>query len=69
MKKKNSINEVWKLFEERGAKALEIARKEILSERIECKEISDALTYFMTKYWLDTARPTLLSLACEAVGG
>ncbi|NIU85104.1 MAG: hypothetical protein GWN64_16920 [Candidatus Thorarchaeota archaeon] len=29
----------------------------------------EALTYFMQEYWRDLARPTLLSIACEAVGG
>lgn len=57
------------IMENRGAKALEIARKTILPERVECKEIREALHYFMTEYWHDLARPALLSLACEAVGG
>ncbi len=57
------------IIEKRGTEALEIARKTILQERIECKEIREALHYFMTEYWHDLARPALLSLACEAVGG
>jgi geranylgeranyl pyrophosphate synthase len=57
------------LLKERGTKALEMARQEILKEKIECKEIKEALKYFMTKYWNDLARPTLLSLACESIGG
>ncbi len=48
---------------------MEMARKEILQEKIECKEAREALTYFMTQYWDDLARPSLLSLVCEAVGG
>jgi len=60
---------VQKLLEERGSKALEEARKEVLQEKIECKEIREALNYFMQEYWQDLARPTLLSIACEAVGG
>ncbi|MFQ5759241.1 MAG: polyprenyl synthetase family protein, partial [Candidatus Bathyarchaeia archaeon] len=63
------VEQVQKLLEERGTKALEMARKEILEEEIECKEVREALNYFMTKYWQDRARPTLLSLCCEAVGG
>ena len=57
------------IMENRGTKALEIARKTVLQERVECKEIREALRYFMTEYWHDLARPALLSLACEAVGG
>ena len=61
--------QVQKILEERGRKALEIARKTVLDEEIECKEIREALEYFMTEYWHDVARPALLSLTCEAVGG
>jgi geranylgeranyl diphosphate synthase type I len=63
------IERVEKLLKERGAKPLEMARKAILEEEIECKEVREALEYFMTKCWQDLARPTLLSLGCEAVGG
>ncbi len=66
---KEAMKKLQKLFKERGSKALEMARKEILEEKIECKEAREALTYFITEYWNDLARPTLLSLACEAVGG
>lgn len=60
---------VRKILKERGSKALEIARKEVLEEKVDCKEVQEALTFFMTKCWHDLARPTLLSLACEAVEG
>jgi len=58
-----------KIFKKRGTEALQIARKEILREKIDCKEAREALNFFMTKYWHDTTRPSLFSLACEAVGG
>ncbi len=64
-----AMKQLLKIFKERGSKALEMARKEVLQENIECKEAREALRYFMTEYWHDLARPTLLSLACEAVGG
>lgn len=64
-----ALNEVKNLFKERGSKTLEMARKEVLKEKIECKEAQEALAFFMTKWWNDLARPTLLSLVCEAVGG
>jgi geranylgeranyl pyrophosphate synthase len=61
--------QVQKLLEKRGSKTLKIAKNVVLQEKIECKEVSEALRYFMIEYWHDLARPTLLSLACEAVGG
>lgn len=64
-----TVRYVQKLFKQKGAKALDLARKEILEEKIECKEIREALTYFMMKYWRDMARPSIISLVCEAVGG
>jgi len=64
-----AMKQVQKIFKKRGIKALEMARKEILGEKVECKEVYEALTYFMTEYWQDLARPTLLSVVCEAVGG
>jgi len=63
------VKQVKRLLEERGSRALEMARDAILNEKIECKEVKEALKYFMTEYWHDLARPTLLSVACEAVGG
>jgi len=68
-KQENVIEQVQKLLKERGSKALEEARKTVLQEEVECKEVREALTYFMNEYWRDLARPTLLSIACEAVGG
>jgi geranylgeranyl pyrophosphate synthase len=63
------VEQVQKLLEERGRKALEEAKRTILQEEVECKEVREALNYFMQEYWRDLARPTLLSIACEAVGG
>jgi geranylgeranyl diphosphate synthase type I len=64
-----AMRRLQKLFKKRGSKALEMARREMLQEKIQCKEAREALRYFMTKYWKDLARPTLLSVTCEAVGG
>lgn len=72
---KNSTNqeeitkELLKLLEERGKKALELARKIVLEEKIETKMVKEALKYFMTECWHDVTRPALISLVCEAVGG
>lgn len=72
-KSKGTYEEIAKqaqeILEKRGKNALEIARKTIFQEKIECKEIREALHYFMTEYWHDVSRPALLSLACEAVRG
>ncbi|MCJ7422870.1 polyprenyl synthetase family protein [Candidatus Bathyarchaeota archaeon] len=61
---------VQELIERKGRKALDQARKMMLENgaRIECDAIRKALEYFANSYWGDLARPTLMSLACEAVG-
>lgn len=66
---KNAMNTIQKTFKKRGSKALEMAKKEILQEKVESKAAREALSYFMKDYWHDLARPSLLSLTCEAVGG
>jgi len=58
-----------KLLQERGKEGLELARKTILDEKIESKEVREALKYFMNEYWHDFTSSALLSLVCEAVGG
>lgn len=68
-KQENVMEQVQKLLKERGSRALEEARRTVLQEEVECKEVREALAYFMNEYCRDLARPTLLSMACEAVGG
>lgn len=63
------IDQVENLLVERGSKALAKAREEVTQEEVESKEAREALNYFITEYWKDLTRPTLFSLACEAVGG
>jgi len=58
-----------KLLQERGEDGLELARKTILDEKIDSKEVREALDYFMNEYWHDFTSSALLSLVCEAVGG
>ena len=58
-----------KILVKRGEKALEMVRQTVLEEKLECREVQEALQYFITEYWYDLARPTLLSLCCEAAGG
>jgi len=54
---------------EKGSRALKKARDIVLDETLECEEIRKALRYFMVEYWNDCTTPSLLFLACEAVGG
>ena len=64
-----AMKHMQKIFKKRGTKALGIARKEMLQEKTESEEAKKAIAYFMTQYWHDLARPSLLSMVCEAVGG
>jgi geranylgeranyl pyrophosphate synthase len=63
-----AAEEVRKLFNERGSKILKEAAASVLREKIECDEVKGALSNFIS-YWRDVVRPSLISLACEAVGG
>jgi geranylgeranyl diphosphate synthase type I len=63
-----AAEEVKKIFEERGRKILEEVESSIISEEIECKEAKGALVHFAS-YFRDIVRPSLVSIACEAVGG
>jgi len=63
-----AAEEVRKLFDERGTKVLEEAAASVLREKIECIEVKEALSHFIS-HWRDVLRPSLVSLACEAVGG
>ena len=65
---KEAAEKVKKLLEERGAEILRSAVESVTRERIECKEGREALRHFMS-HWHDLVRPSLVSLACEAVGG
>lgn len=62
------IEQVQRLLEERSKKALDIAKKEVLQEKMKCKEINDAFEYY-AENWNDVIHPGLLSIACEAAGG
>lgn len=67
---KKSQKESEMLIEElkrRSGKALELAKKTILAEKTESKEVQEALEHY-TLYWNDFTHPGLFSIACEAVG-
>jgi geranylgeranyl pyrophosphate synthase len=57
------------LLKERGQDALELAKRVIAKREIECAPLREALRYFMEDFWFDYLHPTLISLACQAVGG
>ena len=63
------IEQLQNLLYERGHNALELAQKTVLEEKIESKQVKEAMIYFINDYWKDVTRPALLSLLCEAVGG
>jgi heptaprenyl diphosphate synthase len=64
-----AMHKIQKVFKKHGTKALEAARKTVLGEKLQSQKAQQALAYFMTEYWHDTARPSLMALACKAVGG
>lgn len=56
------------LLRRKSQRALEKAKKQILSEKIESKRARKALEYYVEN-WNDTTHPGILALGCEAVGG
>ena len=56
------------LLKEKGSKALDVAKKTVLEKNFASQRIKQAMVYF-SEYWRDLARPTLISVCCEAVGG
>jgi geranylgeranyl diphosphate synthase type I len=55
-------------LQKRSKKALEFAKKSIMAEKTEYRELHNALEHYVTN-WNDFTHPGLFSLACEAVGG
>jgi geranylgeranyl pyrophosphate synthase len=66
---KNLMAQVKAILKERGQKAIELAKVTMIQEPIEFEPLREAMRYFMEEVWYDASHPTLLSLACEAVGG
>ena len=61
------MEEVLDILRSRSAKALSMAKKEILAMSLEGRG-GEALKHYATD-WDDTSHPGILSLTCEAVGG
>lgn len=67
-KNEKIIEKIVNILQERSTKSVDIAKKLILSERRECKQINEAFKYYV-KDWNDYIHPGLISVACEAVNG
>lgn len=64
-----TVQHAHELLSKYGQGALERARKIILEEKIENRDVRDALCFFMQQTWTDLEYPGLMAMACEAVGG
>ncbi len=63
------LQQVNAILLKRSKKAIESAKKAVSQEQIKDPKLREALHYFMEEICADASHPTLLSLACEAVGG
>jgi len=66
--KRKLAEEAGIILTKRGAEAYKKAKEIVLSEKIKCKTVREAIRYFMQE-WHDVKHPSLLAIACEAVGG
>jgi len=62
------MEKILETLETKSRKALEMVKKQLLSKKIENKEIQQALEYY-AKNWDDTLHPGIIATACEAIGG
>jgi geranylgeranyl pyrophosphate synthase len=67
-KPKKLIEKITHILQRRSANSLEAAKKLMLSNKLECKEINEAFEYY-AKNWNDYIHPGLISISCEAVNG
>lgn len=63
------VEQVNAILINRSTKAKELSKQAVLAEQIKYEPLREALGYFMEELCYDASHPTLLSLACEAVGG
>lgn len=63
----NDAEDVSKVLDEKGREAASLASK-VLLEDIKADELQEALSY-LVEHRHDVLRPSIISLACEAVGG
>jgi len=69
MSKSKLAENAKRIFEERGTAAYELARKEILGEKINYNPLKDAIHHFLQELQYNVHHPALMSLAYEAVKG
>lgn len=62
------IEKMTSILQKRSDKSLDIAKRIILSDKLECQKINEAFEYY-AKNWSDYIHPGLISIACEAVDG
>jgi geranylgeranyl pyrophosphate synthase len=67
-KTQNLSKSIIEELSKRSKECQEFVRKSLLSERIEHKELRQALKHYFS-YWNDFSHPGIFSIACEAVGG
>ncbi|MEM0253037.1 MAG: class 1 isoprenoid biosynthesis enzyme [Candidatus Bathyarchaeia archaeon] len=67
-KDRYNLAEVKSLLELKGLPALNMAKEAILAENIISRKVKKAIDYFLG-YWQDLARPALITICCESVGG
>ena len=63
------MEQVKNILIEHSKKPMALAKHAVLKEEIKYRPLREALYYFVEEIWYDAAHPTLLSLACQAVGG
>ena len=68
MSKKKLMERAVAILQERGSRALKVAKSVVQAEEVEYWPLQECLHYFLG-YWEDVLHPALVSLACEAVGG
>jgi geranylgeranyl pyrophosphate synthase len=63
------MQRVINLFRERGLAAVEASKQYAMKDKITYQPLENALQFFFQEIWFDFLHPTLIALACEAVGG
>jgi geranylgeranyl pyrophosphate synthase len=63
------MQKVINLFQEKGQKAVEVSKQYAMKEKIAYQPLENALQFFMQEIWFDFLHPSLIAIACEAVGG
>lgn len=68
MASESLTEKVMVLLNEKSSKARALVKQSILEQQIGIRKVDKAIVQYLSK-WNDTTRPSVLALACEAVGG